>query len=515
MQFPARGRGVLAVALLAAALPACARRRPAPDALTLSVPYELETLDPHARNRLSNFAVASHFYEPLVTTDRNMAIHPCLATRWDNPDLLTWVFHLRPGVRFHGGRPLRAADVVFTFERLLASRDLAMAGYVQNIRSVREIDPMTVEIRTGTPMSILLNKLRFVLVVPAGASGLATRVDGTGPYRLTGFDRDREVRMRRNDAFWGERPAMREVTFRLARSPEQALADLAQGRSDFVQANSRAAEDVVRRLPGVVMAKENGIFVKFLSFDLARDVPPVCPAPKNPFRSRAVREAIGLAIDRHALVARLRTFAIPAWQSVPPSIFGYNPQLPEPPTDPPRARRILAEAGYPNGFTVTLHARRLFDDAVPPVVEMLAAVGVTVVPHLLTDPEYFDVVSTRHESCFFLSRFGCPTGDISDILDNAMHSRDERRHLGAQNDANYSSPALDRKIEESASTLDMERRRPLLTQIIADLSSELVWIPLYIEQNVFLHRDRLSFRPRADEFVLAAEIGNARPPGPS
>ncbi len=505
----ARRAAGLALAAGLAALAGCAGRGPARDTLAISVPYELDTLDPHARNRLPNFAVASHFYEPLVTTDRSLAIQPCLATRWDNPDLLTWVFHLRPGVTFAGGHPLRAADVVYTFRRLLGSRDLAMAGYVQNIRSVKALDPLTVEVKTGTPMSILLNKLRFVLVVPEGSGEPDARADGTGPYRLVSSAPGREVRRARNDRWWGERPPIREVTFRLARGPEQALSDLAQGSSDLVQANTRAAEDVARRVPHVRLAKEDGIFVRFLSYDLAHGVSPACPAPRNPFRDRAVREALSLAIDRRELVSRLSTFAIPSWQIVPASIFGYNPDLPEPPHDPARARRLLAQAGFPHGFTVTLHARRLFADAVPPLVEMLGEAGIRVVPQVLSDAEYFDLVETRHLSCFFLSRFGCPTGDVSDILDNAMHSPDPARHLGMHNDAQYASPGLDRKIEESAATLDMERRRPILTEILADFSSEIVWIPLYTEQNVFLYRDRLTFAPRADEFVLAQGVGIA------
>jgi peptide/nickel transport system substrate-binding protein len=257
----------------------------------------------------------------------------------------------------------------------------------------------------------------------------------------------------------------------------------------------------------VRLVREDGIFVRYLSYDLAHDVSPSCPGSKNPFRIRAVREAMSVAIDRRTLVSRLPTYAIPSWQMAPASIFGFNPDLAKPPHDPARARRLLAGAGFPKGFTVTLHVRRIFADAVPPLVEMLGAVGIRVVPSLLSDEEYFDLVDKRHASCFFLSRFGCPTGDVSDILDNGVHTPDAARHLGAQNYGEYSDPALDRKIEESAATLDMERRRPILSDILADVSREIVWIPLYVEQNVFLYRERLTFAPRADEFVLAAGIG--------
>jgi len=216
-----------ALAALALALLGCARPpAPKPSGVILSVPYELDTLDPHV-------------------------IRPCLAERWDNPDLVTWVFHLRPGVRFHDGSSLDAGDVVASFERLLASRDLEMAGYVWNIAGVRALDAATVEVKTKSPMSILLNKLRFVLVVPSGAVGaLATSPSGTGPYRFVSWKKGEEIRLARNDSYWGARPPLETAVYRLARSPQIAYADLVEGRSQLVQCSGKALEEKARALGG-------------------------------------------------------------------------------------------------------------------------------------------------------------------------------------------------------------------------------------------------------------------------
>lgn len=503
---------VLTLASALAFTASCSRRPDSPlSEIRISVPYEVDTLDPHSRNRLSNFAVVSHFYEPLVTTDANMTILPCLATRWDNPDLVTWIFHIRPGVRFHSGKRLEAEDVVYSFDRLLKSRDLGMSGYLLNIQRVRAIDPLTFEIRTSAPMSILLHKLRFVLIIPKGAvpASLQNEVDGTGPYALAGWTPGSEIRMVRNERTWGAKPPLKKVTFRLARSPDEALLDLTSNRSDLIQANSRNAEALSRKVPGVEVQRRPSIFVKFLSFDQAHETTPFCPGISNPFRNLLVRQAINLAIDRAALVARLSTESIPAWQAVPPSIFGFNPAIRQPTYQPERARALLAEAGLPKGFAVTLHVRNIFLEAAQIVAQMLGKVGIRVTVASLPDAEFFDVVS-NHRASFFLSRFGCPTGDVSEILDNTVHTLDPARHLGAQNDGGFSNPALDRKIEESLQILDMSRRRPVLQEIMADMTNDLVWVPLYVDQDVYAIRAPFVWHPRADNFVLASEITLSR-----
>lgn len=471
------------------------------------MPYELDSLDPHVRNRLSDFALLSHLYEPLVVTDRNMTIQPCLATRWDNPDLSTWVFHLRPGVLFHDGSALTPQDVVFSFQRLLsASARLEMSGYAVNIRSVRALDPSSVEIRTFGPVSILLNKLRFVLIVPHGSTdgSLRQAPNGTGPYRLLEKTAG-ELRLERSERYWGERPALARVRFRLARSPQDALKDLVDGRSLLVQANTRRMDEAAAARPGVTVTRQTSIFVKFLGFDTVHETTEFAKTPKNPFRDRRVRRAIGLAIDRARLVKSLSSYAVPAAQPVPPFIFGFDPALPGPRHDPAEARALLAEAGFPSGFEVTLHARKIFQDAVPSIVEQLREVGVRVKPVVLKDADFFAIVGA-HRSALNLTRFGCPTGDAGDLLDSAIHSPDSVRHFGQNNDGLYVNPALDRLIENSTQILEMARRRPVLQKAIATIVDEAIWVPLFVDQDVYGVAPPLSWASRNDNFVLASEV---------
>jgi len=252
--------------------------------------------------------------------------------------------------------------------------------------------------------------------------------------------------------------------------------------------------------------RQSSIFVKFLGFDLKHAKTPFCDAPKNPFLDPRVRQAISLSIDRPALVSRLSASAVPASQAVPPFIFGFASTMRELGYDPPRARRLLAEAGFPQGFSVTLHARRLFGEAARVAAEMLGQVGIRVKLEELADAPFFEIVG-GHGSSFFLSRFGCPTGDASDILENAVHSIDLERRFGRSNDGEYANPELDHLIEESASILEMEHRRPVLQKALATVTDELALVPLYIDQDVYAIRKPFTWRPRNDNFLLAAEVG--------
>ena len=498
--------GCLAAAAL---LVACGRSdRRSLDAVRVSMPHDAVELDPHAKNQLAAFSVVSQIFEPLVTTDASMQLQPCLASRWENPDPSTWVFHLRPHVRFHSGKPFDSGDVVYTMNRLLGTPDLEMSGYLLYIDSIAAIDPLTVRIRTTKPLAVLLNKLRFISIVPRGATRaeLDARPDGTGPFRLAEWVPGKRLRITRFDGYWGKAAALREVTFRLDRSPSDALRDLKSGESELAQCNVKHLASLLGDERRFRVARRTSIFVKYLGYDLAHDaIPGVSPLP-NPFRRLPVREAMDAAIDRQRLIAALPNDAAPATQLVPPFIFGFDPRIASPAHDPARARALLAEAGLPEGFSAPFFTRKLFAAPARDVVAQLREVGIRLDATVLPDPQFFEIANAGRAP-IHLSRFGCLTGDISDILDNVLHSLDPARHFGIHNFVGYRNPDVDRAIEASAEMQGVNARRDALQKVERTLMEDLVWVPLYVDDDDYAIDRRLVWQPRNDGLILASEIG--------
>lgn len=496
-------------ALCAAFVAVACRREAAPPPLVVSVPYQVETLDPHVHDRLGYATIAAHLYEPLVVLDAEMGIRPALAERWSTPDPLTWVFNLRPGVRFHDGHELTAADVVHTLERLRKNPALSLGIYTVQVESVRAQGDLTVEIRTFRPFGILLNKLACVPVVGRGRDAeLTLRPNGTGPYRLVRFERDR-IRMERNERFHGPKPDVEEVTFLLGRDALAAARDVLSGRSRLAQCPSREAVRSLQGRPDLAIVRRPELFVRFLGFDVRPRPTPFVPAPVNPFASPEVRQAISLLIDRRSFVSGLSAFAIPAHHLVPASIFGHDPSLPDLPYDPALSARLLRRAGFADGFAVTLHTRRHLADAARRVAQLLAPAGIRVEVVELPETVFFELAS-KGELSFFLTGLGCASGDASDLLDSAFHTVDAGRRLGRANYGRLSDPSLDAAIESSAEILYQVERRDVLQRVLRQAMATYAWVPLERDEVVYAVASPFEFRPRANSFVLASEVSLVR-----
>lgn len=485
----------------------CQPQHQLPDSIGISVPYEPDTLDPHVTSTISSLSISSNFYEPLVSTDANMKLQPCLASHWENPDPVSWVFHLQPSVVFHNGKPMRAEDVVFTFERLLHSQDLAVAALITEVSEVAAIDPLTVRIRTRVPVSIFLNKISFVMIVPRGSTSetLAAKVEGTGPYMLAGWQKGKIIQLTRNEHYWRGIAGIPRVTYYLSRSPDEAIQDLVSERCRLALCNSKQLKDVVQKLGHFDLKLHDSLSLKYLAFDMSRDDTPDCPVRPNPLKKKSVREAIHLALDRQKLIAGLANFAAPASQIVPPFVFGYNSEIKPPPCQLDRARKLLAEAGLPGGFDVTLLARQILSDAAVEIRQQLRQVGIRVSIKSVPDPDFFVLVNNRRVS-FFLSKLSTTTGDASDVLEAALHSTDVSGHFGVYNWGSYSNPQVDESIERSTAILNVEDRRAALEKIMTLAMDDLPWSPLYVDQEVYAVDNSFSWQPRNDGLVLAYEI---------
>jgi peptide/nickel transport system substrate-binding protein len=488
---------LIAAALVALPAAGCGQRPASPGRpLRVALYDDPLTLDPHLRNELLTFSVLHNVYEARTAFDAGTKIGPALAQSWENPSELTWIFHLRPDVRFHDGREFTAQDVVWSFDRARNSPRSNVSNYLVAIDKVLALDPHTVQITTLRPYPILLNKLAFVLIVPAGAPIEIRRPVGTGPYRLSAYEVGKRIELAAFDRYWGGVPAEAKVEFLPITDGRARVQRLLDGELDVVQEPHLADLGRIRAAPGSRVIEQDSLGVIYLL--VRRDRPP--------FGDLRVRRAIHLALDRDALVKdALNGEGAPVGQMVDRNVFGYAPDLVPPARDLARARQLLMEAGFPDGLDLDLYTRSGRHAEGEVVRRQLLAAGIRV---RLIERSWADLFPQvlAGKVDFYLGGWFCLSGDASDFFDAMVHSREGSPGYGASNFNHYVNPALDAIVEQSGSTLDLLTRRGQLQHSMRLLMDDLAFIPLYSPAVVFGARDDIEWQLRHDGLILANTI---------
>jgi peptide/nickel transport system substrate-binding protein len=482
---------VLVLALVAAGSGSC-RKPPVPVRIAIhSAPI---SFDPHLQNEVLTSAVLANLFDGLTEFDEHSQVRPALAAEWRNPDDRTWVFGLRPGVRFHDGRPLTAEDVVFSLDRARNHPGTGLASYLVEVESVKALDPLTVEIRTRRPFAALLVKLSPVQIVPRGSPMKITEPVGTGSYRLARYEEGKSIEMLPVATDWRGPAERAPLTFTIEREPQRRLEMLVAGE---VEVAAGLSEDALGALGGSSCCRaavRPGSIVEYLH--LARIEPR--------FRDRRVRQAIDLAIDRSAYVAEAHHgLGQPVSQLVVPGVFGYAADLKPATRDVGRARRLLAEAGYPDGFAIVLEHRPGRRGDI--LAAQLAEAGFRVTPKESLWTELHSRLR-RGEVAFYFGGVVAQTGEASDVLDGFVHTRDEARGYGITNHSRYSNTKADALIEEAGASLSLVRRRELLQEAMRVVVADLEFVPIAGLYDVYGVREGVHFSPRLDMKLLGRDI---------
>src|SRR5882672_5550396 len=352
--------------------------------LKVGLSAEPSAMDPHFHNLTPNNSLLRHIFDRLTHQDENQAVIPGLALSWRNVDDSTWEFKLRPGVKFTDGSEFTANDVIYSFCRAprIESSPSSFAIYSRAVTGMTAPDPLTLMVTTAGPYPLLPSEVSMIAILSAKANGAGPvtfdrqeckgvgnfpkteafnagpAAIGTGPYKLVRFTKGDRIVLERNDGYWGEKPAWQRVTFRPITSAGPRVAALLAGDVDLIENVPIQDLERIKANVGykVVQALSNRLV--YLHFDYLDDVAPGmggAAASKNPFRDKRVREAISNAIDRDAIVARIMGgIAVPAAEMLPPMMFGANKDAHVAKADPAAAKKLLAEAGYPDGFSLTL-----------------------------------------------------------------------------------------------------------------------------------------------------------------
>jgi peptide/nickel transport system substrate-binding protein len=515
----------LCVSLLA--LGAGARDREA----TIGLSASITSMDPHYHNLTPNNALLMHVFEPLILRDANMKLVPGLATSWRAIDALTWEFKLRKNVRFHDGSPFTAEDVAYTIARVptVPNSPGSFAIYVKAIDKVEIVDAHTIRLHTATVYPLLPIDLTQVAILPHGLGPMPATEDfnsgknaiGTGPFRFVSYRSGDRIEMDRNDSYWGRKPYWQHVSFRIIPNDGARTAALLAGDVQFIEAVPTTDVAKLAADKRVSLAESVSLRIIFLTLDQSRDgTPPFITGPNgekldhNPLKDRRVREALSIAINRPAIVDRvMEKAAIPAGQFLPPGSFSYVPDLPPPAYDPARAKKLLAEAGFPNGFRITLHGPndRYVNDAkiIQSVGQMWSRIGVQTSVEGITWTSFISRANKQDFSAYLLG-WASSSGEASNPLRSLVATYNPAKGRGAVNRGRYSNPALDALIDKAMVTGDDEAREKILQDATRMAMQDVALIPLHIQKNIWGMKAGLTYVARADETSRAQDVRPAK-----
>ncbi|HEY9281147.1 MAG TPA: ABC transporter substrate-binding protein [Eoetvoesiella sp.] len=488
-------------------------------------------MDPQFHSLTPNTQLSETLFDPLVRTDSNAKPVAALAESW-KVDGNVWTFKLRPNVKFADGSPFTADDVVFTYDRVhkVPNSPSSYALYLSSVAKVEAVDPLTVKITTKGPSPVLLPNLSMVPIMSRkNASGPAaegkTTVElnrgdglvGTGPYKFVSWKRGAEIVFQRNDLYWGEKPVWDKVIYRPISNSAARVAALLAGDVDLIE--DPPTDDLARlkKDTNLHVQETPSLRVIYIALGQGKEVPPGMSGTngKNALTDKRVREALSLAIDRKAIVERIMGgVAQPAANLLAYPGFGASEKLSKVPNvDTQKAKSLLKEAGYENGFSVTLGSPdgRYTNDKniAQTVAAMWARIGVKTDVQTMAPPVFF---KQRNDYAFstYLGGWAVSSGEMLNPLTSLVMTKNPAAGYGTTNWSKYSNPELDKQVLAASKTLDDAKRAAML-QKAGDLAMEdYALLPILFEVSVWAMRKDIRYGGRSDQMTLAQDMTLAK-----
>ena len=498
--------------------------------LTIGVRAGPESIDPHFTATGTHAEALKHVFDTLVWSGDDLGLEPRLAESWRAVNDTTWEFKLRKGVKFHDGSDFTAADVKFSIERIPAvSGPNPTTIYIRRVKEVKILDPYTVQVITDGAAPTLPNDfIRLFIVSAKAAKDFSTKETaneafnsgkaaiGTGPYKFVSWTPKDQLVLDRFDGYWGGKEPWQRVLRKEIPNDTARVAQLKAGQLDLIARAPAADVPTMEKDSKLTVVKIDTVYIFNMELDLREKAPQITAKdgsalPQNPLRDARVREAIDLAIDRPALAEiAMEGMGKPVNQLVTPSIFGYDKALPERKFDVARAKKLLADAGYPNGFKATFS---FTNDRLPgdrqvgtSVAQMLAAIGLDVTANAQPAAVFFPARS-RGDFSMSMSGWGTLTGEAHYTLSSTVHSNDPVRKFGPFNVLGYANPQMDKLIQDAAIEMDVNKRRSYLEQANALVATDRPRLPLVSVGSAWaMQKAKVTIKPRVDEDTLAMNI---------
>ena len=471
---------VAAAVMTAAMLTACgggSDTTAVKDSLVVAQNADAKTLDPHGTNDQNSSRVSAQIFSQLVETDKNMNIVPGLAASWEKPDDLTTIFHLRKGVKFHNGEEVKASDVKFTFDRMMASP--SVAHIIGSLEKVEVLDDYTIKMTTKTAFGPMLHHLAHTAssilsekAVNEQGSGFGQQPVGSGPFRLTQWTAGDRIELQAFDEYYGGKPQIETVVFRNVAEGTNRAIGLETGEIDISYDISPIDKDNVRQDKRLKLLEEENLSQAYVGFNVQ----------KAPFDNVKVRQAVAYALNPQDVIdVVLMGAGAPSNSPIGPKVFGYNPNAKKYEQNYDKARELLAEAGFPEGFKTSV-----WMNDTPGSIQnaqilqaQLRKIGIDMAIEVTEWGAFLDRTS-RGEHDMFMMGWGTVTGDADYGL-YALFSSDT--HGGAGNRSFYSNAQVDKLLMAARSASDPEQRKALYAELQDILQEELPIISLYYQQH--------------------------------
>lgn len=494
--------------------------------IRIGVSAEPTSMDPHFHNLTPNNQIMRHMFEPLVFMDEKQAITPGLAQSWKAIDETTWEFKLKAGVKFHDGSDFGAEDVIATFVRApdVPKSPASFGSYIKG-KSVEKVDDLTIRIKTANPEPLMLNHLAQFGVISRKNQALTTEdynsgkaAVGTGPYKFGEYVAGDRVVLTRNDAYWGAKPTWGKVTLKPVKSDPTRVAALLSGDLDVIETVPTADAQRLKGDARLTVASALSNRVIYFHLDRHRAESPFIKGKdgaviKNPLNELKVRQALTRALNRPAIVERIMEGeAQPASQFVPDSYPGTSRKLKPAAFDLDGAKKLLAEAGLPNGFKLTIHGPngRYTNDAkiLEAAGQMWSRLGLEVSVEAIPAANFFSRASTGGaggvpEFSVFLVGWSAGTGEPSDSVKALVTTVDRALGTGSANRGRYSNPKVDELLKVAIRTVDDAKRNALLAEATEIAMEDVAIIPLHYPLNTWAAKKDFVVVPRSDEYTLA------------
>ncbi|MBW2094515.1 MAG: ABC transporter substrate-binding protein [Deltaproteobacteria bacterium] len=457
---------------------------------------DAQALDPQADVNIPTMVVNSNIFDALLSRDRSLKIINRLATSYKVLGPNKWRFNLRKGVEFHNGEPFDAECVKYTFERIFAPGSKStQKGWFNTIDRVEIVDKYTVDFITKKPDPILPARLTMFYIVPpkycseAGFVKFNLHPVGTGPFEFVKWIRDNKVVLKRNEKYWDGPSPIKELVFRSMPETQARVAGLQTGEIDIA---TYIPPDLAEPLKG----KGDFTFKSTISSRIIHLK--LSTIADSPLKNKKVRQAVNYAIDRESIIKHiLKGYGeiIPSF--VPKIIWGHNPNAKAYTYDPKKARKLLKEAGFPNGVSITMNGpsgRYMRDKEVcQAIAGQLADAGIRVNLQILEWGTLIEKVTSHTIAPIYLFGWSLPSLDPDQWLWPNLHSNEPMSQT--------SYAPLDELLEQARHEMDVKKREQLYFKAQDMVNEEALIVTLYEQKDLFGVSKKLEWSPRGDEMI--------------